>query len=71
MFNWFDNKISVKLPVQPYNELFEKMSDNQMASMKNKLINLRDILNIASNASYTTTACSELRKVFGVDFPEA
>lgn len=68
MFNW-QNKIGVQLPVQPHNNLFEKMSDNQMANMKSKLIALQTTLNSASSAIYTATACNELRKVFGNDFP--
>ncbi len=68
MFTW-NNQIIVKLPVQPYNDLFEKMSDNQMISMKQKLISLRDTLTNASNEYYPSIACAKLQKVFGNDFP--
>lgn len=68
MFTW-NNKISVKLPVQPYNDLFEKMTDNQMASFKTKLISLRDALSNAVNDSTVQIACTRLGKVFGADFP--
>lgn len=67
IFTW-NNKISVKLPVQPYNDLFEKMTDNQMASMKTKLITLRDTLISAEQSPLG--ACAKLQKVFGSDFPE-
>jgi hypothetical protein len=68
MFSW-NSKISVNLPVQPYNDLFERMSDNQMASMKTKLIALQDALISASNEYLNLNACTKLQKVFGQDFP--
>jgi hypothetical protein len=68
MFTW-NNQISVKLPVQPYNDLFEKMSNEQMVLMKTKLITLRDTLLSASNELYSFNACTKLQKVFGGDFP--
>ncbi|MEM9816440.1 MAG: nucleotidyltransferase [Cyanobacteria bacterium P01_D01_bin.6] len=68
MFTW-DNQISVRLPVQPYNDLFEKMSPNQMLLMKTKMTSLRDILSAASNESSSLIACMKLQKVFGDDFP--
>jgi hypothetical protein len=67
-FNW-NNKISVKLPVQPYNDLFEKMSDNQMLNFKTKLQSFKTILENASNDALISTACARLIKVFGGDFP--
>ena len=68
MFSW-KNQISVKLPVEPYNDLFEKMTHNQKESMKTKLIDLRAILISASNELEPSDACIKLRKVFGSDFP--
>jgi hypothetical protein len=68
MFTW-NNQISVKLPVQPYNNLFEKMSDSQMLLVKTKIIALRDILLIASNEPLHSNAYIKLQKVFGNDFP--
>lgn len=68
MFTWH-NKISVKLPVKPYNDLFEKMSDSQMLTMKTKMIALKDVLIAASNESIVSSACIKLKKVFGSDFP--
>ncbi|MEG4595194.1 nucleotidyltransferase [Microcoleus sp. F8_C2] len=64
-----NNQISVKLPVQPYNDLFKKMTNIQMTSMKTKLINLQNTLTAASQEPYTFNACASLRKVFGSDFP--
>ncbi|RCJ20244.1 hypothetical protein A6S26_05845 [Nostoc sp. ATCC 43529] len=68
MFSW-NNTITVNLPVKPYNNLFAKMSNNQMGSMKTKLITLRDTLLSASNEYYLSNACTKLQKVFGTDFP--
>ena len=64
-----NNQISVQLPVQPYNNLFEKMTNIQMISMKIELMNLQSALIAASNEPFTYNACTNLRKVFGNDFP--
>lgn len=72
MFTW-NNQISVKLPVQPYNDLFEKMTNNQMLSLKEKLLVLRDTLSSAwfsaVNELDPLSACVKLQKVFGHNFP--
>lgn len=68
MFSW-NNQITVKLPVQPYNDLFEKMTKIQMILMKAKLINLQNTLVAASQEPYSFNACASLRKIFGSDFP--
>lgn len=70
MFSW-SNTISVRLPVEPYNDLFAKMTSLQMASLKTKLTSLRDALGSASNDQSTYNACATLRKVFGSDFPDS
>jgi hypothetical protein len=71
MINMFDysHRISVQLPVQPYNNLFEKMTDNQMIFMKTKLINLQSALIAISYETNSVNACLKLQKVFGNDFP--
>jgi len=68
MFSW-NNQISVKLPVEPYNDLFEKMTNNQMELMKQKLTILQNVLNIASQEYNSCNACTTLKQVFGKDFP--
>ena len=68
MFN-YNNLISVQLPVQPYNDLFEKMTPSQMLFMKTKLISLKSTLLDVSNDPVSFSACSKLQKVFGNDFP--
>jgi hypothetical protein len=70
MFTW-NNQISIKLPVQPYNDLFEKMSDGQMLLMKTKIATLRDVLLAASNEASSSNACIKLQKVFGNNFPNS
>lgn len=65
----FSDKISVQLPVQPFNNLFEKMSDKQMLIFKNQLCELRAILRNATNDEQVTTACMRLRGAFGGSFP--
>jgi hypothetical protein len=65
------SRIKVDLPVQPHNNLFEKMTDNQMLSLKAELITMRDALINASNEGTAQQACSRLQKVFGSDFPDS
>ena len=67
MYSW-SNKIEVKLPVEPYNNLFIKMSEAQMLTLKKQLEVLKSTLNNASTDTQTTMACMRLRGVFG-DFP--
>ena len=66
----FTPRMSVKLLVSPYNDLFEKMSDSQMEKFKIKLAGLvtieRDKVEKAPDAS---RACRALQCVFGNDFP--
>jgi hypothetical protein len=67
-FGW-SGGISVNLPVQPYNNLFEKMTHNQSRKFKEKLVALRGALTFAANESDVYKACQKLQKVFGDDFP--
>lgn len=67
-FNW-NNIISVNLPVQPYNDLFDKMSERQMLNLKNKLTYFKTILANAFNEPESARACIRLQDVFGTDFP--
>lgn len=69
-FNW-SGRLKIKLPVKPYNELFEKMTDIQMDNFNKKLKIIKDKLNEAYDAEYTNTFCSPLIDVFGSDFPES
>lgn len=63
------NKISVKLPVRPFNDLFEKMSKKQAEKLRNKLIGLKKSLIKVKNQEDLQFACMALQKEFGKDFP--
>lgn len=71
--NQFDsnNTITVKLPVLPYNDLFEKMkrSPNQTKTLKDKLIRLKESFEKAGNETDPVESCKILRKELGDDFP--
>ncbi|WP_312244624.1 nucleotidyltransferase domain-containing protein [Stutzerimonas nitrititolerans] len=66
---WIGTRLHVHLPVAPYSDLFERMSDVQMDDLKNRLMELRDALNEADAQADTHEACKILRKKFGEDFP--
>ncbi len=68
-FNMWTGRMSVYLPVPPYNDLFEKMSDRQMENFKSKLEAFRDSLSQVERVVDTLTACQLLQGVFGDDFP--
>jgi len=65
----FYHTISVHLPVEPYNELFEKMTANQMESFYQKIDSMSSKLDEVSNKSKRAEACSLLVDIFGSDFP--
>ncbi|ADD03115.1 conserved hypothetical protein [Thermoanaerobacter italicus Ab9] len=62
-------RLRISLPTEPYNDLFEKMSDSQMADFKVKLEELKTTLNNAEVEPDPHEACKILKKVFGKDFP--
>ncbi len=62
------NNISIELPVEPYNDLFEKMSDNQKKTFKKKLITFKDKLVEANNEPDIVEACPIIRTQLGDDF---
>lgn len=68
-FSRWTARIEVKLPVPPYNDLFEKMSDEQCKVFKGKLENLKEVLEEAYAEADPHEACKILRKEFGDDFP--
>jgi hypothetical protein len=67
-FTWND-RICVHLPVPPYNDLFEKMTDLQCKEFKKKLEDLIEALEEAEKETDSYEACKILRKKFGEDFP--
>ncbi len=58
----------VTMPIEPYNDLFEKMSNNNMAEFKNKLSTLKEKLEKAYDEIDPVVACEYLNKAFGDDF---
>jgi limonene-1,2-epoxide hydrolase len=62
-------RLSVKLPVAPYPDLFEKMTNKQMKTFKDKLQDLFDALQAAKAKEDPVDAAEILQKQFGKDFP--
>jgi hypothetical protein len=58
-----------KLPVEPWSDVYENMTLNQMASFETKLKDLKAALDYAHTEVEPDKACERLRKVFGDDFP--
>ena len=69
-FGWFGDSISVELPVEPYNDLFEKMTENQRKVFKERLESFKTALQDAKNEPDPHEASKMLRKQLGDDFPE-
>ena len=61
--------ISTSLPVEPYNNLFEKMTEKQMESFYQKLDTMLSKLNEVKTKEKRVDACTILVDVFGEDFP--
>lgn len=68
-FGFFNGRIAVKLPVQPYNDIFAKMTDKQMADFKQRLLALKSSLDSAIRKRSVEDACDILCEEFGDDFP--
>jgi hypothetical protein len=64
-----DGRIRVQLPVPPYYDLFEKMTDQQCEEFKAKLEALKTALGDAENETDPHEACKILKRKFGEDFP--
>lgn len=62
-------RLEVKLPIEPWNDVFDRMTAKQMATFKEKLITLKDALIYAEGVSDPAAACERLQLVFGTDFP--
>jgi hypothetical protein len=71
LINQFDENewLTIKLPVEPYDDLNEKMSENQMETLKKRLGELKDALVEAQNDDLEEEACKTLSKQFGDEFP--
>lgn len=65
----FVDRLVVKLPVDPQNDLFEEMSNNYMGIFKERLEALHAALVEAEQEIDPHEACNVLAKHFGDDFP--
>jgi hypothetical protein len=61
--------LAVALPVTPWNDVFKRMSDGQMATFKSRVEKLRDVLEEVSREEDPVEACQKMRKQFGDRFP--
>lgn len=68
-FDWC-GRLSIDLPVTPYGDLLKSVSDEDMATIKERFEALRDNLQSAVDEPDAHEASKILRKVFGDDFPE-
>jgi hypothetical protein len=55
--------------VEPYNDLFEEMTDRHQGKLQDRLRNLKEALDDASQSADPHDACKTLRNQFGEDFP--
>ena len=62
-------RLSVNLPVDPWSDVFEKMTNRQMGDFKTNLEDFLEALEFADDVVDPVAACEKLRKVFGSDFP--
>jgi hypothetical protein len=62
-------RLEVNLPVEPYNDLFEEMTDRHQEKLQEQLEDLKGALDNASQSADPHDACETLRDQFGDDFP--
>lgn len=63
------HEIAVNLIVEPHNDLFDKMTHNQMEIFFNEICKLESTLSDAGNQVKKSKACTILSNPFGDDFP--
>jgi len=68
-FDW-SGSIQVNLPVEPFNNLFEKMKNNQQKTFKERLESLESALQRTINEPDPHEASKILQRQFGEDYPE-
>jgi hypothetical protein len=68
-FRGSPSRLEVNLPVEPYNDLFEEMTDRHQGKLQDRLRNLKEALDDASQSADPHDACKTLRNQFGEDFP--
>ena len=60
--------ISLNLPVEPYTDVFNKMTLNQTNNFRNKICKLYDDLIIVKDEADIIEQCKKLNQIFGEDF---
>ena len=58
-----------KLPVQPHNNLFEKMTNKQMNNFYNEICTMHSKLTEVEGKEKKSEACQVMTDIFGEDFP--
>jgi hypothetical protein len=61
--------VRIELPVEPYADLCERMTDLQKLHFYNQLATLLDVLDTVDRGRSQLKACQRLRRVFGNHFP--
>lgn len=67
--NEWAERLVVRIPSLPGNDLFEKMTNKQMSHFKEKLTKLKTSLQNAVDEVDPVEACKTLKKVLGDEFP--
>lgn len=67
-FSFIFNNISITLPVKPHSDLFAKMTKNQKLDFKDKLKNLKEVIDSAIRSKNVENAYYDLTEEFGDDF---
>lgn len=62
-------RLEVKLPMAPGRDIFERMTDGQMTTFRERLIQLRDLLDEVKDEPDPVRACQQMRDAFGEEFP--
>ncbi|MCY1018627.1 nucleotidyltransferase [Pyxidicoccus sp. MSG2] len=62
-------RLKVLVPVAPRLDIFERMTDGQMTTFRDRLIQLRDRLDEVANEPDIVRACQLMRQDFGEEFP--
>ena len=62
-------RISICKPTPEYEDMFGKLSDDEMSDLKERFGEMAGALKQAANETDPVEACKTLRKVFGGDFP--
>ena len=65
----FYHTISLYLPVEPYNSLVEKMTENQTETLYQQIVKMSEKLESVEKQTKKADACEILVEVFGKDFP--